>query len=92
VVRRGGLVGQKLGCRTALGCAGRACTRTRGLMHGARRVHPVVGGELGATAATRRGALCYHLQVNMLGSKPGSHTTSVLHGDGELGVRVAQKL
>jgi hypothetical protein len=29
---------------------------------------------------------------NMLGTKPGSHTTSVLRGDGELGAKVAQKL
>jgi hypothetical protein len=53
-----GLAGQKLGCGTALGCAGRARTRARGLVHGARRVHPVAGGALDATDEARRGALC----------------------------------
>jgi hypothetical protein len=66
-------------------------SRTRPLAQRAARP-PGSRGELGAAGATMRGALCNHPQVNMLGSKPGSHTTRILHGDGEFGVRVAQKL
>jgi hypothetical protein len=53
-----GLADQKPGRGTSLGCAGREHTRARGLVHGARRVHPVAGGALDTAGAARRGALC----------------------------------
>jgi hypothetical protein len=57
-------------------------------MHGAQRVHPVAEGALVAVGVTKRDALCYHLQVNTLGSKPSSHTTSVSRGVSELGLEL----
>jgi hypothetical protein len=90
-VRHGGLPGQKLGHGTALGCTGRACTHARGLAHGARRVHPVAEDELDAAGATRRGALCFHLQEHALEEAWITHT-GVLRGDDELGAKVAQRL
>jgi hypothetical protein len=90
-VRHSGLAGQKLGRGTTLGCAGRACTRARGLAHGTWRVHPVAGDELDTANTTRRCARCYHLQEHARDNARLSYT-GVLRGDGELGAKVAQEL
>jgi hypothetical protein len=90
-VRHGGLAGQDLGRGTALGCTGWACTRACNLAHGARCVHPVAGDELDTAGAMRRGVRCYHLQEHAR-NKARLALTGVLHGDGELGAKVAQEL
>jgi hypothetical protein len=90
-VRHDVLAGQKLDRCMALGCADRACTRARGLVHGVRRLHLVAGDELDAAGATRRGALCYHLQEHARDEAWLAHT-GVLCGDGELGAKVALRL
>jgi hypothetical protein len=75
--------GQKPGHSPALGCAGRARTRARALVHGARHIHPVAGGALNTAVAMRCGIPHYHLQAVKLGSEPSSHTTIFSRGDGE---------
>jgi hypothetical protein len=77
------LAGQRPGHGAALGCAGRTRTCACVLVRGTRRIHPIAGGALDATGVARHGAPRWFLQVNMLGSKPGSHTTIILRGEGE---------
>jgi hypothetical protein len=66
-----GTVGQKPGRGTTLGCAGRARTRARALVRGARCIHSVTGGALDVAGSARCGAL-------------RSHIATYPHGDGEL--------
>jgi hypothetical protein len=74
-----------------LGCTGRACTRARGLAHGARRIYPVAGDEPDATGSTRRGVQRFNLQRHAR-DEARLADTSVLRGDGELGAKVAREL
>jgi hypothetical protein len=79
------------GCGAALGCASQACALARGLALGARRIYPVAGDEADIVGASRHGAQRSHLQGNARDEARLAHP-NVLHGDGELGARIAREL
>jgi hypothetical protein len=85
------LAGSTFGRGTTLGCAGQACARARGLALGARRVYPVAGDEPDAADTSRHGVQCSHLQRNAR-DEARLAQPNVLHGDGELGAKIAREV
>jgi hypothetical protein len=85
------LAGPMFGRGAALGCAGQASARARGLALGARRIYPLAGDEPDATSASRHGAQRSHLQGNARDEPRFAHP-NVLRGDGELGAWITREL